>query len=137
MAAESPLVLMPREFRTASEFSQPFYTTAQKVVFGVTTEAGTADVTFGVQMWSQAESEWREFWTAALAVAWSSAEPVTRYTFHNHTFGLTTYDVYNVFVQKYLPRNAPLRLFMELSGSGGLAYSVLAADCVSLIEAVV
>ena len=134
--AAAPRILMPREMRTATDYSPPFYTRAQKVTFGVTTEGGGAAMTFGLEVWNEAAQDWREFYTHPAPIDWTSLDPVTRYTFHNHTFGLTSYSDYDKFVKAYLPRNAPLRVVMAHSGTGGSLFAVMAADAVSLIEAV-
>ena len=135
--AAAPRILMPREMRSATEYSPPFYTLAQKVTFGITTEAGSGDHTFGLQMWLEAAQDWRTIYTAALPIEWDPLEPVTRYTFHNHVFGLVSYSLYDFFVKAYLPSNAPLRVAMTYSGSAAILYSVMASDCISVIEAVV
>jgi len=130
----APRIVMPREFREASEYSPPFYSRAGKIVVGITTEVTGSDVTLGLQMWLEAAQDWRTSWTAALPI--DTAGPVTRYTFHNHVFGITTYSVTDFFVKAYIPRNAAMRLFMEHDTAVPVMYSVMVEDCVSAIEAV-
>lgn len=123
---------MPREWRTASEYSPPFYSSASKLVIGITTEVSGSDVTPSLQLWLAAASDWRTIWEAALPI--DTADPVTRYTFHNHSFGLISYSVTDFFEKAYIPSNAAMRLFMDHDTAVPVIYSVMVEDCISAIE---
>mgnify|MGYP000961312594 CR=1 FL=1 len=134
--AAAPRILMPREMRTEDSYSPPFYTRAPKVVFGITTVGGSGDHKFHLQQGLGGGTSWFTVYSGAVPIDWGPSDPVTRYTFHNHTFGLVSYGLYDFWVKAYLTTNQPLRVYIEHISGAALVYSVMASDCISLIQAV-
>lgn len=131
MSAEAPIILMDRECRIQTERSRMFYSTAQKLIVGVTISAvtGTAEITFGLEVGFLDATRWVNLYTAGAPV---DDVQTNSYTFHDDLLPILAYSAYDSVAKLYVPTGVPMRCVLTMSGTGNVTYTVVAGDCISL-----